>query len=107
MDIEIQLVMRKAEQLYNIKLLHRIHMGGSGNIIFAAESGQRPYILRVSKGGGSSLAHIDFELNWVEYLSLRMEGIVQPIRSVNNRLYEVIAVSYTHLDVYKRQLLIP
>ncbi|RZS94439.1 phosphotransferase enzyme family protein [Cuneatibacter caecimuris] len=90
MDIEIQLVMRKAEQLYNIKLLHRIHMGGSGNIIFAAESGQRPYILRVSKGGGSSLAHIDFELNWVEYLSLRMEGIVQPIRSVNNRLYEVI-----------------
>ena len=50
MDIEIQLVMRKAEQLYNIKLLHRIHMGGSGNIIFAAESGQRPYILRVKLG---------------------------------------------------------
>lgn len=89
-DIDGELVLRKAEQLYNIKLLHRINMGGSGNRIFEAESEQHPYILRVSKGGENSRAHIEFELNWVEYLSARMEGIVQPVRSINNRLYEVI-----------------
>lgn len=32
---------------------------------------------------------MEFETRWTEYLALRMEGIAKPVRSVNNRLYEV------------------
>lgn len=93
MDRNIRLILAKAGQLYNIKPLRRINMGESGNSIFEVESKQRPYILRMSKYDESRKAHIEFELNWMEYLAARMEGIVKPLRSVNHRLYEV-AESY-------------
>lgn len=93
MDRNIRLILAKAGQLYNIKPLRRINMGESGNSIFEVESKQRPYILRMSKYDESRKAHIEFELNWMEYLAARMEGIVKPLRSVKHRLYEV-AESY-------------
>lgn len=89
MEIDSKLVLLKAEQLYHIKRLRRINIGGSGNSIFEVESERGPYILRVSNCDEGRKAHIEFELNWVEYLAARMEGIVRPVRSLNNRLYEV------------------
>ena len=47
-------------------------------------------ILRVSEYSEKKQAHIDFETRWTEYLAARMKGIVKPIRSTNNRLYETV-----------------
>ncbi len=90
MDINSKPVFSQAERLYRIKPLHEITTGGSGNSIFEVESAQLPYILRISESSERKKSHIDFESNWVEYLSDRMEGIAKPVRSVNGNLFEVI-----------------
>ena len=90
MSIDSRLISSQAERLYGIKLLHEITPGGSGDRVFEAEAAPRQYILRMSEFSKKKQSHVEFETRWIEYLSARMEGIVKPVRSVNNRLYEVI-----------------
>lgn len=90
MKIDTNLLIPQIQRLYKAKLLHEITTGGSGDRIFEAETGLCRCILRVSEFSEKKLAHRSFETDWTEYLSAGMEGIVKPMRSVNNRLHEVI-----------------
>lgn len=90
MELDSRLLLPRAKQLYRAEQLHEITMGHSGDRIFEAETASRPAILRVSEFSEKKEAHAGFEMGWTEYLSSHMEGIAKPIRSVNNRLYEVI-----------------
>ena len=89
MELESNLLLSQAKQLYHITPLWEITTGYSGDSIFEAESGLRRRILRVAEFSNKKEAHVEFETRWTEYLALRMEGIAKPVRSVNNRLYEV------------------
>ena len=89
MELESNLLLSQAKQLYHITPLREITTGYSGDSIFEAESGLRRRILRVAEFSNKKEAHVEFETRWTEYLALRMEGIAKPVRSVNNRLYEV------------------
>ena len=88
-ELESNLLLSQAKQLYHITPLREITTGYSGDSIFEAESGLRRRILRVAEFSNKKEAHVEFETRWTEYLALRMEGIAKPVRSVNNRLYEV------------------
>jgi len=88
-ELESNLLLSQAKQLYHITPLWEITTGYSGDSIFEAESGLRRRILRVAEFSNKKEAHVEFETRWTEYLALRMEGIAKPVRSVNNRLYEV------------------
>lgn len=89
MEIESNLLLSQARQLYHITPLQEITTGYSGDSIFEAESGLHRCILRVAEFSKKKQSHTEFETRWTEYLALRMEGIAKPVRSVNNRLYEV------------------
>lgn len=89
METDSKLILSQAQQFYHIKPLREITTGSSGNNIYEVMSEQTPYILRVSQYSQSEIAHIEFELNWIEYLSARMEGIIKPVRSLKHNLYEV------------------
>lgn len=90
MNIDREIVLPQIELLYNVKPSREITMGGSGDSIFEAKSEQHSYIVRVSEFSQSKEAHIEFESCWTEYLAAGMNGIAKPVRSVNNRHYEVI-----------------
>lgn len=92
MNTDRKLVLPQAELLYNAKPLHEITTGGSGDSIFEMRSEQCHYILRVTEYSQGKKAHIEFESRWTEYLSTKMCGIAKPVRSVNNRLYEVTEI---------------
>lgn len=89
MNIDRKLVLPQAELLYNAKPLHEITTGGSGDSIFEMKSDQHSYILRVTEYNERKKAHIEFESCWTEYLATGMNGIAKPVRSLNDRLYEV------------------
>lgn len=90
MGMDVSLMVQQVKQLYRAKLLQEISIGNSGDSIFEVEAAPHQYILRVSEYSKKKQAHTEFETNWVDYLATRTEGIVKPMRSVNNKLYEVI-----------------
>lgn len=87
---DINLILSQAKNLYQVELLHEITSGYSGDYIFETNAGLRSYILRIAKFSKKKQAHTEFETRWTEYLASRMEGIAKPVRSANNRLYEVV-----------------
>lgn len=89
MMTDINFILSQAKQLYHVKSLHEITTGYSGDRIFEADTGLRSCVLRAAEFSEKKQAHTEFETRWTEYLALRMEGIAKPVRSVNNRLYEV------------------
>jgi Ser/Thr protein kinase RdoA (MazF antagonist) len=91
MDKNKQYILKYAESLYNAKAVNEYTIGNSENLIFEIEKEAAPYILRVSEYSGKKKAHIDFELNWVNYLAAKLDNIVRPVKSANNNLYEVIS----------------
>lgn len=87
-------ILKQAETLYSARAISQNTLGNSANLIFEMEIGKTPFIspfiLRVSEYSEKKLAHIDLELNWVNYLAKTLNSIVKPVMSVNNKLYEVI-----------------
>lgn len=92
MGMDGNLILPQVKRLYLVKLLHEITMGNSGDSVFEVEAAQNRYVLRVAAYSEKKQAHTAFEMQWMEYLAARMEGIVKPVRSVNNKLYEIIQV---------------
>ena len=92
MGIDRRLIAPQIERLYRGKLLHEITTGHSGDGIFALEAAPGQCILRVSEFSEKKQAHTEFETRWTAYLSDRIGGVVKPVRSVNQKLYEVIKV---------------
>ena len=90
MNSDTRLILEQAKMLYNVELTHEITMGHSGNRIFEVTKAQTAYILRVSEYSPEQKEHIEFELKWLEYLSNHLAGVVRPLESKNNSLYEVI-----------------
>lgn len=91
MGPEGTMLLPQVGRLYGAELLHEITTGNSGDKIYeAAEAAPRRSILRVCEYSEKKRAHRDFETRWTEYLAARMEGIAKPVRSVNNRLYEIL-----------------
>lgn len=93
-------ILNQAELLYRVKFVHENTMGGSGNRIFEVQQESMPFILRASEYSLINEYHIKLELNWMAYLSQHMKGIVKPIKSVNNRLYEIISVNENSYILY-------
>ena len=87
-----KLLLQQAELLYNAKMVNENILGNSANLIFEIEIEQVPFILRASEYSSQKKSHIDFELNWVNYLTNNLNNIVKPIKSLNNKLYEIIQV---------------
>lgn len=87
-----KLLLQQAKFLYNADVVNENILGNSANLIFEIEIKQVPFILRVSEYSNKRKMHIDFELNWVNYLTDNLSNIVKPIKSLNNNLYEVIQV---------------
>ena len=85
-----QSILKKSESLYNAKKVSENTVGNSTNLIFEVEISQTPFILRVSEYSEKKIAHVEFELNWMNYLSVGLDNIVKPVKSVNDNLYEVI-----------------
>lgn len=92
MSINGNSISPQIERLYMAKLLHEITIGNSGDSVFEVEAPPNQCILKVSEFSEKKLAHTVFELQWIEYLAARMEGIAKPVRSVNNKLYEIVKV---------------
>lgn len=76
--------------LYDVKLDHEITMGGTSSLIFEVKRESISYVLRASEYSTDRKAHAAFELNWMEYLSNHLEGVVRPQKSKRDNLYEVI-----------------
>jgi Ser/Thr protein kinase RdoA (MazF antagonist) len=87
-----KLLLQQAELLYNAKVINENILGNSANLIFEIEIKQVPFILRVSEYSDKRKSHIDFELNWVNYLANNLDNVVKPVKSLNNKLYEIIQV---------------
>ena len=85
-----KLLLQHAESLYNAKVVNENILGNSANLIFEIEIEQIPFILRVSEYSSQKKSHIDFELNWINYLTNKLDNIIKPIKSINNNLYEII-----------------
>lgn len=91
-----KLILNQAELLYNAKAICENTLGNSANLIFEVEIEKTPFILRASEYSEKKKSHIEFELNWVNYLAAMIEKypgeghIVKPVKSVNHNLYEVI-----------------
>lgn len=93
MDFYYQSILRQAEKLYNAKSLSENTLGNSANTIFEMIMSDEPFILRVSEYKENKKEHIDFELNWMNYLSSEINNIAKPIKSVNKNLNEIIDVN--------------
>ena len=92
MGIDSKLIMPQVKQLYMAEPLGEITTGNSGDSIFEVKAALGPCILRVSEYSEKKQAHTAFQTRWIEYLSHRMEGIVKPVQSFNNKLYEVVQI---------------
>lgn len=90
MEKENSLILEQAKLHYHVKSIAENTMGGSGNKVFEVQREQTPFILRASKYSPANEKHVEMELNWIDYLSSHMDGIVKPVRSVNHRLYEIV-----------------
>jgi Ser/Thr protein kinase RdoA (MazF antagonist) len=89
MDKKTKDIIQHAEKLYNAKLISENSIGNSANQVYEMLA-DRPVILRVSEYTEKKKNHIDFELEWMDYLSQKINNIVQPISSVNDNLLEII-----------------
>lgn len=92
MDNTKQHILQYTEQLYNAKFIKEYTIGNSGNLVFEVEKEAAPFILRASVYSDAKQAHVNLELNWVNYLTQNLNNIVKPIKSLNNNLYEIIGV---------------
>lgn len=93
MDTDNQLILKQAEMLYNVKLVHEITMGGTSSLVFEVKREQGAYILRASECISERKAHMAFELEWMAFLSNNLAGIVRPEKSKNDNLYEIIDIA--------------
>ena len=87
-------ILKQAKSLYNAKSTGENTLGNSANLILETEIKKVPYILRITEYSDKKKSHIDFELNWVNYLSNKLDSIVKPVKSLNNNLYEIIKTDY-------------
>ncbi len=87
-----QTILKYAESLYNVKPLMQDTLGNSANLVFEVIKDDVPYILRVSECTEKKKAHVEFELSWMDYLSKSLDNIAEPVKSINNKLYETIAI---------------
>lgn len=87
------LLLEQAESLYSVKPAYEITMGGTSSLVFEVKRGQTAYILRASEYNLKTKNHIAFELKWMEFLSSHLTGIVQPQKSKNDNLYEIITIA--------------
>lgn len=87
-----ELLLNRAELLYQVKLVKENTKGCSGNKIFEVENGFDSFILRVSKFSEKTREHTEFELKWLESISEKSDSLASPIRSSKNHLYEVIKI---------------
>lgn len=86
-----KLLLEQAELLYTVKFMVENTMGYSGNKIFEVLQGQTPFILRASAYSPVNQSHVEMELNWIDFLSGHMDGIIQPVSSINGKLYEIVS----------------
>jgi Putative homoserine kinase type II (protein kinase fold) len=80
--------------LYNAVIVEKITKGYSLNEIYEVTVDGIAYILRSSKYSIKKKEHIEFELNWMNYLSAEISEIVKPIPSLNDNLFEVVDNEY-------------
>lgn len=90
MNADNNLIIEQAKPLYGVELVNENTLGYSVNKILEVKTAQNSYILRVSEYSPERKKYIEFELNWMEYLSNHLEGIVQPIRSARDNLLEIV-----------------
>lgn len=90
MDKKIIDMIKKAEFLYESKLISENSLGNSDNMIFEMNRDEAPIILRISQYSEENKAHTDFELKWLIDLSKEVDQVAKPINSIHGRLYEVI-----------------
>lgn len=93
MNTNNELIIEHAKPFYGVEMVNENTSGCCVNKILEVKTDQNHYILRVSEYSPERKKYIEFELNWMEYLSNHLEGIVQPIRSVNNNLLETVHAS--------------
>ena len=80
----------KAEVLYNSTASSENALGNSTNMIFEMATQHTPIILRISDYSKGKESHINFELNWLNYLAKDMMQVAKPVLSKNKNLYEVV-----------------
>lgn len=88
-------LLQQAEILYNSTMISKNTLGNSSNMIFEMIISETPVILRVSEYTESKKSHIDFELNWLNYLSKNMNQVARPILNKDDNLYEIINIDDT------------
>lgn len=93
MDIENTLILEQAALLYKVSFVREIRMGVTGNRVFEVKKGEKAYILRASEYTPEKEEHTAFELKWMKYLSDHLAQIVQPQKSVHDKLYEVFTTA--------------
>lgn len=90
MNGQVKKILYEAENLYNATAISKNVLGNSTNMIFELTSPETSIILRVSDYSEDKESHIDFELNWLNYLSKSMLQVARPVLSKNKNLYEII-----------------
>lgn len=85
-------ILQQAEMLYNSVAISENALGNSTNKIFEMATQETPIILRVSDYSENKKSHVDFELNWLNYLSEGMRQVVRPVLSKNENLYEIVKI---------------
>jgi len=85
-------IISQGETLYQGKANKENPLGNSENMIFEMETETTPVILRVSEYFKEKCSHVDFEVNWLSYLSKTMSEVARPVPSNHQRLFEVISV---------------
>ena len=95
MDIVNKHIAAQLELLYDVSFLAENTMGNSGNIIFEVKRDCQTFFARICAFTPIKIDHIEFELNWVAYLAQRLDCVVNPIKSSNGNLYEVVQIGDT------------
>lgn len=87
-------ILEKAESIYNAKIIKQNPLGNSSNMIFELSTNNNTsIILRISQYSKYKKNHVNFELNWLKYLSKRITEVITPILSANGNLYEIIHIN--------------
>lgn len=90
MNIDYDIILKQARRLYGALPIREIKTGHSGSLVFEMKVADQLYILRAAQADEIKLAHAAFEIQWMNYLSGKMAGIVKSLPSVNGNLFEVI-----------------
>lgn len=85
-------ILKQAGLLYNVRLIKENTNGGSGNKIFEVKAEKEAFILRAAAFTPRVKERTEFELQWLDFLGAKSDNIAAPIKSLNNNLYEVIAM---------------